>query len=243
MGAGVVIVAAHGKTFGDLLRSHRADAGLTQEGLAARAGLSLDAVSALERGVHRSPHARTVMQLTRALGLEPAEHAEMMSAAQAPGVSTVAVATWQDHQAAAWELYVELTTRIAVARLGPDEGLLRETLTSLHSLFGTSRTLLKQRGRVMAQQTPFGPRSVQAIVMSMLDDVLRPFLSKWHPLLLAHENQRPAGVAAPEHERMWARNGELRLALVQVRAGLIDHAVQLAAIAQVQMATSPEEPG
>jgi transcriptional regulator with XRE-family HTH domain len=229
----VEIVTADGRAFGNLLRSHRAAAGLTQEALADRAGLSLDGISALERGIHRNPHAKTVAQLSRALGLEAADHEAMMSAAHPVGMPTAADTTWQVHQAAAWDLYVELTTRIAVARLGPDEGMLRETLTSLYSLFGTSRRLLKRHGRIMAQQTPFGPDSVQAIVMSMLDDVLRPFLSKWHPLLLAHENQRPAGVTAPEHERAWIGNEELRLALVQVRARLIDCARQLAAIAQV----------
>jgi hypothetical protein len=37
---------------------------------------------------------------------------------------------------AAWSLYVELVTRIAVQPLEIDEGLLREALTSLYSLFG-----------------------------------------------------------------------------------------------------------
>ena len=36
--------------FGDLLRRYRLAAGLTQEALAERAGLSSDAVSTLERG-------------------------------------------------------------------------------------------------------------------------------------------------------------------------------------------------
>src|SRR6266536_2347761 len=41
--------------------------------------------------------------------------------------------TWVPDDAerqAAWELYVELTTRIAVVPLGPNEGLLREALSS-----------------------------------------------------------------------------------------------------------------
>jgi hypothetical protein len=45
--------------------------------------------------------------------------------------------TWEPDQAerhAAWELYVELVTRVAVVELGPEEGLLREALSSLHAL-------------------------------------------------------------------------------------------------------------
>jgi transcriptional regulator with XRE-family HTH domain len=47
-------------TFGMLLRRYRTAAGLTQEQLAGKAGLSVNAISVLERGVspaHRRPHA------------------------------------------------------------------------------------------------------------------------------------------------------------------------------------------
>jgi hypothetical protein len=47
---------------------------------------------------------------------------------------------------AAWELYVELTTRVAVVPLGPNEGLLREALSSLHSLFPVTREILRRHG-------------------------------------------------------------------------------------------------
>jgi transcriptional regulator with XRE-family HTH domain len=56
--------------FGELLRRYRVAAMLTQEGLAARAGLSLRAVSDLERGVKSRPHIYTVRALAEALGLE-----------------------------------------------------------------------------------------------------------------------------------------------------------------------------
>jgi predicted ATPase/DNA-binding XRE family transcriptional regulator len=59
--------------FGAALRSFRARAGLTQEELAERAGLSPDAVSALERGVRRRAQARTVRALAAALRLTDAE--------------------------------------------------------------------------------------------------------------------------------------------------------------------------
>jgi transcriptional regulator with XRE-family HTH domain len=42
-------------TFGALLRQHRLEAGLTQEGLAERAGVSARGVQDLERGVRVTP--------------------------------------------------------------------------------------------------------------------------------------------------------------------------------------------
>src|SRR5688500_9430377 len=47
---------------------------------------------------------------------------------------------------AAWELYVELTTRIAAQPLDPDDGLCREALDSLHALFGVTRSVLRAAG-------------------------------------------------------------------------------------------------
>lgn len=58
-------------------------------------------------------------------------------------------AEWQaddTERRAAWSLYVELVTRIAVQSLEIDEGLLREALNSLYSLFGTTRQVLKEAG-------------------------------------------------------------------------------------------------
>ena len=56
-------------TFGDLLRRHRDSANLTQEDLAARTGLTAQAISLLERGERRRPHKYTVEKLAEALGL------------------------------------------------------------------------------------------------------------------------------------------------------------------------------
>lgn len=56
-------------TFGKLLRQFRRNAGLTQEELAERAGLSARAVSDLERGVKQAPHEATIDMLTDALQL------------------------------------------------------------------------------------------------------------------------------------------------------------------------------
>jgi predicted ATPase/DNA-binding XRE family transcriptional regulator len=59
--------------FGELLKRKRTAAGLTQEELAERAGLSARAVQDLERGRRRSPHPGSARRLAEALGLPAAE--------------------------------------------------------------------------------------------------------------------------------------------------------------------------
>src|SRR5262249_3575900 len=68
------------ETFGARLQRARLAAGLSQEELAARAGLSANAVSGLERGQHRHPYPATVRALTAALGLSDAERAALADA-------------------------------------------------------------------------------------------------------------------------------------------------------------------
>jgi predicted ATPase/transcriptional regulator with XRE-family HTH domain len=67
---------------GELVRRWRSRAGLTQEELAARAGLSVDGVGAVERGVHARPHPHTLRSLADALGLTDEERLELQSAAR-----------------------------------------------------------------------------------------------------------------------------------------------------------------
>ena len=67
--------------FGVLLRAHRLAAGLTQEDLAERAGLSLRAIQNLERG-DRRPYADSANRLVAALSLEGDERAAFELAAR-----------------------------------------------------------------------------------------------------------------------------------------------------------------
>jgi transcriptional regulator with XRE-family HTH domain len=69
-------------SFADLLRRARRDAGLTQEELAERAGLSARAITAIERGISRAPHKTTVELLCGALELPREEYATFLSAAR-----------------------------------------------------------------------------------------------------------------------------------------------------------------
>src|SRR5947207_13155196 len=59
--------------FGTRLKALREAAGFTQEELATIAGLSVHAVSALERGERRRPHVETVRAFSAALDLTGAQ--------------------------------------------------------------------------------------------------------------------------------------------------------------------------
>jgi transcriptional regulator with XRE-family HTH domain len=68
--------------FGAQLKGHRLAAGLTQERLAERAGISARAVSDLERDAGRRPRVDTVALLADALVLAPAPRATLIAAAR-----------------------------------------------------------------------------------------------------------------------------------------------------------------
>jgi predicted ATPase/DNA-binding XRE family transcriptional regulator len=70
----------HGTAFGDLLRHYRELAGLTQEELAEKAGLTAKAIGALERGERRQPYPATVHALAQALKLCEADYAALLAA-------------------------------------------------------------------------------------------------------------------------------------------------------------------
>lgn len=65
--------------FGVLLLHYRAAAHLTQEQLALYAGLSVDAIAALERGKWHTPRGATVELLAEALGLDASARAEFLA--------------------------------------------------------------------------------------------------------------------------------------------------------------------
>ncbi len=69
-------------TFGELVRRRRASAGLTQEELAERSGLSVRAISDIERGVTTRPHRSSAGLLADALGLDDSGRDELASAAR-----------------------------------------------------------------------------------------------------------------------------------------------------------------
>lgn len=67
-------------TLGTVLRALREDAGLSQEELAERAGLSPHAISALERGTRTRPYPHTLRALATALDLSEEQRASLLAA-------------------------------------------------------------------------------------------------------------------------------------------------------------------
>lgn len=77
----------HLPSFGEQLRRLRLLAGLTQEELAGRSGLTAKAISKLERGERQHPYPHTMRRLAAALRLEGEIQAGFVQAARRPGES------------------------------------------------------------------------------------------------------------------------------------------------------------
>ncbi len=75
---------------------------------------------------------------------------------------------------AAWDLYIELLTRIATQELGDEEGVEKTALDSVYSIFGTTRAILKEHGR--------GCSEFAIIGIVVLNQKIRPFTAKWHKI-------------------------------------------------------------
>lgn len=75
---------------------------------------------------------------------------------------------------AAWDLYVELLTRITTQKLPDDQGTEKEALESIHKIFGLTRVTLKEHGRKAENFT--------RIAIIVLNQIIRPFTAKWHRL-------------------------------------------------------------
>lgn len=138
-----------------------------------------------------------------------------------------------NEQKAAWELYVEIVTRVSATEVHPKEGSLREVLSSLHSLFGITRTILRTYGPSIAQPKGNGVLSLGYIAVVILNMVLRPFLSKWHPLLTDYESTRANGISTIDHEQRWDRFFEFRQDLAETQKSILEYADVLAEVARV----------
>jgi hypothetical protein len=82
---------------------------------------------------------------------------------------------WQprdEDKDAAWDLYVELITRVSTQRLLPEEGEEAVALESIYELFALTRSTIKRHGRQCVNFT--------RIAVVMLNQKVRPFTAKWH---------------------------------------------------------------
>ena len=73
---------------------------------------------------------------------------------------------------AAWEIYVDLVTRVATQRLLDEEGTEKAALDSLYASFQEIRNAIKKHGPDAQESAKVG--------IFVLNRVLRPFLARWH---------------------------------------------------------------
>lgn len=119
---------------------------------------------------------------------------------------------------AAWDMYVELLTRITTQPLADDAGVEQTALDSTYALFGITRSILKQHGRSCIEFTK--------IAIIILNQVVRPFTAKWHPL-----SQQGAFVDS-------AKRAEFRQDLRNLQKNLQNYTRLLADIADVEDLTN-----
>jgi len=113
---------------------------------------------------------------------------------------------------AAWDLYVELLTRITTQPLPDDHGDEKTALESVFSLFKLTREILKKYGR------HGGEFAKLAIIV--LNQIVRPFTAKWHLLSAEFDN--------PE------RRKEFRAELAALQPVLVRYTQMLGEMAAVE---------
>lgn len=79
-----------------------------------------------------------------------------------------------DDKNAAWDLYIELLTRITTQPLDDTHGDEETALKSIYSIFPLTREVIKSNGRHCIEFTK--------IAIVILNQRIRPFTAKWHKL-------------------------------------------------------------
>lgn len=128
---------------------------------------------------------------------------------------------WQpqeEDREAAWELYVEMLTRIVTQPLPDEHGDEKIALESVHALFGITREILKRKGRECVQFTK--------ISVIVLNQIVRPFTAEWHKKMLEGELNSEKG------------RKKFRKDLANLQIILRNYTKALADIAQVEDLTS-----
>lgn len=127
----------------------------------------------------------------------------------------------QNDKDAAWELYIELITRIVTQELKLDDGDEKSALQSVYSLFPITREILKRRGRECIQ--------FSKIAVAVLNQIVRPFTAKWHKKDLNGAFQIPEECLS------------FRKELIELQKDIRKYTHLLADIAEVEDLTDIEE--
>lgn len=131
---------------------------------------------------------------------------------------------WTPHDAdrnAAWDLYVELLTRITTQPLAAETGDEQTALDSIYNLFPLTRDILRKHGAGCGQ--------FAKLAIPVLNQVIRPFTAKWHRLARADAFRQPA------------RCREFREELLVLQGQLQQYTQALATMAAVEDLTKLEK--
>lgn len=128
-----------------------------------------------------------------------------------------------EHKRVAWRLFVETATRVSTQPLPEDQGFLREAMTSLYTLFSTIREELKSMSPSLSGRRA----TVEVFALQMLNNELRPFLTKWHPLLKQFEEDHD------QDEGKWKWAAECRAELETMRQQIIKYARAFGELAEI----------
>lgn len=211
-----------------LLSLAREKKGWTQAYVAAQVGVSVSTVRQWEKG--RLPYPTSIQKLCALFSTSPQElglfHDPRQSFTSETGQPDAA------EKQTAWEIYIELITRIPLADPNGERGLLREALLSLYTLFQTTRMLLRHLGPKISAEEGVD-QSCAYLTVRMLNQVLRPLLSKWHPLLQDYEKQRPDKTSIIEYEKHWEKYDEIHQDMIMLRQTLWGYAEAFAQIAGI----------
>ncbi len=125
-----------------------------------------------------------------------------------------------EDKSAAWELYIELLTRITTQPLDDLHGDEKTALDSVYSLFAITRKVIKENGRGCIEFTK--------IAIVILNQVVRPFTAKWHKLSIDGAFEKPE------------KCKDFRIELTQLQIKLRTYTKMLADMAEVEDLTEFE---
>lgn len=125
---------------------------------------------------------------------------------------------------AAWELYVEMLTRITTQPLPDGEGDEHTALQSVFSLFPTTRSILRRNGSDCIEFTK--------LAVIVLNQIVRPFTAHWHGRVSRDPDVFSDPTACAEFR---AQLADLQVQLRHVQGALAD-------IAMVEDLTGFEQP-
>ncbi len=124
-------------------------------------------------------------------------------------------------RAAAWDLYVELLTRITTQPLPDKDGDEKTALDSVYALFPLTREILRQHGPNCDE--------FAKLAIPVLNQIIRPFTAEWHKRSLAGDFEVPDACQ------------EFRDTLKERQIDLRRYTQALAAMAEVEDLTELEE--